>query len=94
MQTDVKSGHLNASGQIFGGPTRLKGFSAVGVASQAGTVVFKDGGASGTTICEYDIVANTNPNALYMLIPGEGIKCNVTLYATLTNVTGITVFYG
>ena len=94
MQTDVKSNHLNASGMLFNGPTRLKGFAAVGVASSAGTVIFKDGGSGGATVCEYDIVSNTNPNAVYMLIPGEGIKCQTSLYAVLTNVTGLTAFYG
>jgi hypothetical protein len=94
MQTDVKSNHLNSSGSVYGAPTRLKGFSAVGVANQAGTVIFRDGGSSGPIVCEYDIVSNSNPNAVYMLVPGEGIRCTTSLYAALTNVTGITVFYG
>ena len=95
MQTDVKSTHLNASGSIFGGPARLKGFVIVGSASTAAAITFKDGGSSGTTLVEFDIVANTNPNAVYILIPGEGVKFNTNIYfATSATITGVTAFYG
>ena len=58
MQTDVKSGHLNASGFIYNQRTRLKGLIAVG-SGTAGTVNVWDTtsaptsvtyGRSGTTI--------------------------------------------
>ena len=91
MQTDVKSTHLNATGVIFGGPCRLKGYSIVAVASQAATVLFKDGT---TTVCEVDLPVNSNPNAFYTLVPGEGVRCTANLTATLTNVSSLTVFYG
>ena len=95
MQTDVKSTHLNTSGSIFGGPARLKGFVIVGAASTAAAITFKDGGASGTTKVEFDIVSNTNPNAVYILIPGEGVKFDTNIYFTTSaTITGVTAFYG
>lgn len=94
MQTDVKSTHLNASGTVFSGPTRLKGFTLCATASAAGTVVFKDGGSGGTTLCEVDIPSNSNPNSFYVLIPGEGIKFNSSVYAAITNLASVTAFYG
>ena len=91
MQTDVKSTHLNASGVVFAGPCRLKGYSIVAAASSVATVLFKDGGAN---VCEVDVPANSNPNAFYTLVPGEGVRCTANLTATLTNVSSLTVFYG
>ena len=95
MQTDVKSTHLNTSGTIFGGPARLKGFVIVGAASTASAITFKDGGSGGTTKVEFDIVSNTNPNAVYILIPGEGVKFDNNIYFTTSAaITGVTAFYG
>ena len=95
MQTDVKSTHLNTSGSVFSGPARLKGFVVVGAASTASSIAFKDGGASGTTRVEFDIVSNTNPNAVYILIPGEGVRFNTDIYFTTSAaITGVTAFYG
>jgi len=95
MQTDVKSAHLSAAGTLFAGPARLKGFVIVGAASTASTIAFKDVGSSGTTRVEFDIVSNSNPNAVYILVPGEGVKFNTDIYfATSGSITGVTVFYG
>ena len=95
MQYDVKSTHLNTSGSIFGQPARLKGFVIVGAASTAASITFKDGGSGGTTLVEFDIVSNTNPNAVYILIPGEGVKFSTDIYfATSAAITGVTAFYG
>lgn len=95
MQYDVKSTHLNTSGSIFGQPARLKGFVIVGAASTASSITFKDGGSGGTTLVEFDIVSNTNPNAVYILIPGEGVKFSTNIYfATSAAITGVTAFYG
>ena len=94
IQFDVKSTHLNASGSIFGGPARVKGFSICATASSAGTLLIKDGGSSGTTLIEIDIPSNSNPNSFYVLVPGDGVKFNTSIYATLTGIASVTVFYG
>ena len=94
MQTDVKSKHLNASGSVFAGRTRVKGFSICATASTAGTMLLKDGGSSGTTLLEIDIPSNSNPNSFYVLVPGEGVLFSTNVYATLTNIASVTVFYG
>ena len=95
MQTDVKSTHLTAAGQIFNGRTRLKGFSICPAASTAAMIQFRDGSATGPILCEVDVASNTNPNSFYILIPGEGILFNNTVHLTLTaSVAGVTAFYG
>ena len=94
MQTDVLATHLNASGAVFAGRARIKGFSICATASTAGTLLLKDGGSSGTTKIEIDIPSNSNPNSFYVAIPGEGVLCATSIYATLTNIASVTVFYG
>ena len=94
MQYDVKSTHVNASGSIFGQPARIKGFAICANASQLGTLVLKDGGSGGTSVIEIDIPSNSNPNSFYVLVPGEGVRCYTNIYATLTNLASVTVFYG
>ena len=95
-QTDVRSAHLSAAGSLFAGRARLKGFSIAPVASTAATFEFRDGGASGTVLCQIDIASQTNPVPYYCQIPGEGILFTSTLHLTISvgSVTGITVFYG
>jgi hypothetical protein len=93
LMTDVKSTHLNASGVILAGPGRLAGFSLVGGAT-LGTISFRDGGASGTVLCEVDIPGNTNVNSFYILVPGTGIRFYTNIYATFTGGLGqCTAFY-
>ena len=94
MQYDVKSSHVNASGSIYAGRARVKGFSICATASTAGTLLLKDGGSSGTTLIEVDIPSNSNPNSFYTLVPGEGVLFSTDVYATLTGIASVTVYYG
>jgi hypothetical protein len=96
MQTDVKSAHLSAAGSLFAGRTRLKSFSVAPVASTAATYEFRDGGATGPIMAQFDIASQSVPNPLYMLIPGEGLLFTTTLHLTISvgSITGITVFHG
>lgn len=94
MQTDVLSTHLNASGVISAGPSRLRGMTLVGGAT-VGTVQFRDGGASGSILCEIDVPANTNVNTFYVLVPGQGVRFLTSIYAAFTGgVSAMTAFYG
>lgn len=94
MSTDISSTHRNSSGTIYAGRMRVRGFSICATASQAGTLLLKDGGATGTTLIEIDIPANSNPNSFYVAIPMEGVLFKTDVYATLTNIASTTVFYG
>lgn len=90
-QTDVLSAVATAGGSMISGRNRLKGFVLTSSAT-AGSVVFKDGGASGT-VC---LTLNTPASAGFheVLIPGEGILFSSDIYVALTNVTSVTIFYG
>jgi len=98
-QTDVLvSVPLTATGQFTNqtptalSRTRVKAVYMVPSAT-AGSVVFKNGGASGTTIMTLNTVASaTQPT--YVLFPGEGVLFSTNVHGTVTNVTSATIFYG
>ena len=92
MQTDVKSNHLTASGTVFNGRTRLKSISYRGNGTD-GYVRLRDGGSSGPILCELD-VGTSDTFTIYVLLPGEGVLFQTSLYADLSNVLAATVFYG
>lgn len=94
MQGDVSAKHLNASGSVYATRTRVKGFSICATASTAGTLQLKDGGSGGTVLIEIDIPSNSNPNSFYVAIPQEGVLFTTNVYATVTNLASVTIFYG
>lgn len=98
MQTDVlASVPLTSTGQFTNqatadiGGARVRGIYIVPSAT-AGSVVFRDGGASGATKMTLNTVASATA-AAYMLLPGEGVLFRSDIHGTLTNVTSVTVFY-
>jgi hypothetical protein len=96
MQGDIKSAHLSTAGQLYGGRTRLKGFSVAPAVSTTATFEFRDGGATGPIMCQIDLPTNSNPNSFYVAVPNEGILFSNTLHLTIStgSIAGITVFYG
>jgi hypothetical protein len=99
MQTDVLASAVRSTdGQLLNqaGDTiiraRIKSIYIVPTASP-GSVVFKDGGAGGTTRLTVDTVASaTQPT--YMLMPGEGVLFSTNIYVDVTNIGFVMVFYG
>jgi hypothetical protein len=94
MQTDVKATQLSASGTVFAGRARIKGFVMCATAGATGKLVLRNGGASGALAIEVDVPANSNPNSFYVLVPGQGVLCSTDIYAALTGLASVTVFYG
>lgn len=93
MQTDVKSQHVTASGNIASlSRARLKSMSYRGNGTD-GYVKLRDGGASGTVLCELD-VGTSDTFTIYVLLPGEGILFPSGIYIDISNVSAATVFYG
>ena len=92
MQTDILSTHLTASGTVSANRNRLKAVSYRGNGLD-GSLIFKDGGASGTTLLELD-VGTSDSFTIYVILPGEGILFQNNIFAALTNVSAITAFYG
>lgn len=100
MQTDVLvSAVLSSDGQFTNATgaaditrCRVKAVYIVPVAT-AGSVVFRDGGSGGTIIMTLNTVASaTQPT--YLLFPGEGVLFTTKVYADVTNIGTVTIFYG
>lgn len=90
MQTDVKAISLAASGAVTDSRTRVRSL-VIEPGASAGSAVIKDGGTGGTTL--FTINTTANGETFNVLIPGEGVLCLTSAYATLTNAKA-TVFYG
>ena len=100
MQTDVLASQpLTADGQMLDqnslviGRARVKAIRIIPTASSSGSVVLKDGGASGNTKITVNVFpASTGPD--YMLLPGEGLLFQTNIYADITTISSVTVIYG
>ena len=100
MQTDVLASQpLVADGQMLDqagnviGRARVKAIRIIPTPSSAGSVVLKDGGASGNTKITVNVFpAATGPD--YMLLPGEGLLFQTNIYADITTIASVTVIYG
>jgi|MesohylFT_1024984.scaffolds.fasta_scaffold74517_2 hypothetical protein len=93
MQYDVKSTYLTADNTVYSAPARIKGI-LITPTTGSGGLSLKDGGSGGVTVFQSSWAANANPVPFYVALPGEGIRCSTDIYADVTTVTSITVFYG
>lgn len=89
--TNVFSKHANATGTIYSGPTNLGGYQ-LKPGGTAGTIEFRDGGATGTLLLELDITVNTA--VIATLLPGNGIRFTTDIHVTLPASAAITIFCG
>ena len=93
----AKAVRLTGDGVISAGPCRILSIYFVSETT-AGTIVIKDGGVSGTTIATFDTpiggASVTQPTYYQIDIPGQGLHCATSGYATLTNVAKVTILYG
>ena len=88
----LKSKTLTGTGSVVSGPTRLVKLYLVGGAS-AGSVVLKNGGASGTTLFEMATPAGATLTQ-NIDFNDEGMRFETDCHATLTNITSITFLHG
>lgn len=89
MQTDIKSVYLASTGTLVSYRTRIKSLVVVSGAA-AGSVILRDGGASGTIELQMDVAAGAATNTIY--IPDDGILFETDVHATLSGCT-VTAFY-
>jgi hypothetical protein len=72
---------------------RIKTIYAVNGGS-AGSVVIRQGGASGKILMTVNTAANTTAGYTIIPLPGEGILCESNLHGTVTTTTSMTLIYG
>lgn len=101
MQTDVlvsqplgSSNTFKAQSGAVIGRCRIKAIYGTS-GTQAGTVTMYDG-ASTTAKCIMTVSTpvNTNQGTFWILVPGEGVLVSNGIYADLSNVDSVMVFYG
>lgn len=98
MQTDVLAsavrtddGVLNNQAGNAIGRCRVKSIYVV-PSGTAGSVVFKDGSSTGSTVLTVNTVASaTQPT--YLLLPGEGVVFTSGVYVDVTSIGSVMVFY-
>jgi hypothetical protein len=93
MQTDVKSTHIDASGVIYAGPTRVKGYS-ISPGGTAGEVNFYDNATTNAGTIRLILNISTNQALDSLAIPGEGIRFDAGVYVTMPANAHLTVYYG
>lgn len=99
MQTDVLASKVRTTdGQMQDqagndlGRNRIKAVYIVPSAG-AGSVEFRDGGASGDIRLTVNTLASSTVGT-YLLLPGEGIVFLNDIYADITTVASVMIFYG
>jgi len=99
MQTDILASQVRTTtGQFLAqnggniGRARVKAVYIIPAAG-AGSVVLRDGGATGPIKATLNTLASsTSPT--YMLMAGEGLLFNSDIHATVADITSVMVFYG
>lgn len=86
----VQAATLTQTGTAVAVPCRLRGIVKHDT-GQAGSVVFRDGGASGATLLTF--VTPGQSSSVVIPIPGGGIQFATNVHVTIANVDGVTVFY-
>lgn len=90
VQTDVKAATVTAEGSAYAARARVKALSFV-TTGTAGSVQIEDG--DGGTV-KLNIATPAAADLHHILIPGEGVLCEVGIWVVPTNVSSVTVFYG
>ena len=93
MQTDVKMAHLDASGVVFAGPTRIKGYS-ISSGGTAGEIEFYDNASAASGTKRLILNISTNQALDSLALPGEGIRFDIGVYVSLPANAHLTVYYG
>ena len=93
MQTDVKMTHLDASGVVFAGPTRVKGYS-ISSGGTAGEIEFYDNASAASGVKRLILNISTNQALDSLAIPGEGIRFDIGVYVAMPANAHLTVYYG
>jgi len=90
MSCPIHAVTITSTGTAYGGRARLKGVYYVCTAT-AGSIVIRDGGASGTVRLNLATPAVASQSDL--MIPDDGILHSTDMHVTLTNVTSCTLLY-
>jgi hypothetical protein len=86
--SNIQATTRTSDGSIYASRARVKGIFCS--SASGGSIVLKDGGASGATLLNVALAANFNNN---ITIPNDGILFETSVYLDLTGADSVTVFY-
>jgi hypothetical protein len=99
MQTDILASAVRTSDGVMNdqagnaiGRCRVKAIY-IAPAAGAGSVVLKDGSSGGATKVTINTIASST-STNYVLLPGEGLLFQSGVYADITDIASVMVFYG
>lgn len=87
--SDQSSAHATATAQMVAQNKRARLTSIQAKGNASGSIIFKSGGASGTTIATY--LFGTEGLDLYL--PGSGILFEDGIHATIAGTAGVTITF-
>lgn len=88
--SDLKSATATADGVLFAGRARLRHVLVKTSSTGTPQVVLKNGSSGGTTLVTMDFVTSVNED---IPLPDEGLLFADGIYADITNIDRITIFY-
>ena len=88
--SDIKSASATADGVLFAGRARLRHVLVKTSSSGSPQVVLKNGSSGGTALVTMDFIVSSNED---IPLPDEGLLFTDGIYADITNIDRITVFY-
>lgn len=94
MQYDVKAANANTSAQLFTGRTRLKNVIFVGTGTAGSVTLYDTAANSATGNVLWQTKTSTGVQPFQFLIPGEGILAYNGIYASIANISSVTICYG
>jgi len=92
--SDITATTVTADGVAVNHAARVKSIYYIRT-STAGSVVLKDGGASGSTLLSLTVPATEagEDESNVLSIPSDGIRFSTNVYVDVTNVSSVTLFH-
>ena len=87
--SDQGSAHATATAQMVAQNRRARLTSIQAKGNASGSIIFKSGGASGTTVATYLF----GTEGLDMYLPGSGILFIDGIHATIAGTAGVTITF-
>ena len=93
--SDIIATTVTADGVAINHPTRLKSVYYIRT-STAGSLVLKDGGASGNALLTLTVPATEagEDESNTLSIPSDGLLFKTNIYVDVTNISSVTLFHG
>ena len=94
MQYDVRAASANASAQLYTGRVRLKNVIFISTGTAGSVTLYDTASNSATGNVLWQTKTSTGVQPFQLIVPGEGILAYNGIYASIANISSITICYG